>query len=317
MSPAENPEQIENDIQRTRAEMTDTIQAIERKLSPKTLMDNAMDTMRTSNMSAGRMADLVKENPFPMAMVGLGLGWLVINSLRGSQSSSQMEDYGHDYGETDYELQSAAATEGAYGSVYTEETAGYGAGAYTSEASGYEGYASARGRAGYGGDGGGRMQSTSRDYASRARETMSDYGEQAREGTRRVGERMSGMTRRMRDRASRMASQSGGMYRQHPLAGGMMALAIGAALGAMLPASRTERRMAREMHLRETGEEMWERTKEAAGHTAEVAREQAAEAVRKTKDAAKAEVNRQTGGEAGSGATSPGGASGTSSTSMH
>ncbi|MBY0430583.1 MAG: DUF3618 domain-containing protein, partial [Rhodospirillales bacterium] len=68
------PEEIQDDIERMRSEMTDTLHAIERKLSPRQMMEQAMDTMRDVNPT--RVMDAVRDYPVPLALIGLGLGWI-------------------------------------------------------------------------------------------------------------------------------------------------------------------------------------------------------------------------------------------------
>jgi len=91
-------EDIENEIEQTRHDMTDTLQAIERKLSPNRWMDEAMETMRNASLNQSRVMELVRDNPVPLALVGLGVGWLVLSSVRGARlDADRIEDAAEDW----------------------------------------------------------------------------------------------------------------------------------------------------------------------------------------------------------------------------
>lgn len=76
-------EEIQEKIERTRDEMASTLHAIERKLSPKQLMDQAVDTMKDFASDQTRVGAMVRENPVPLALLGIGIGWLAVSGLKG------------------------------------------------------------------------------------------------------------------------------------------------------------------------------------------------------------------------------------------
>jgi hypothetical protein len=160
-------EQIRANIERTRAEMSRTIDAIQERLSPQqiadqvrssvreqfedakntvrdatigkaeSLMRNAGDTMHDARYS---VTDTVRENPIPAAMVALGLGWLFMNrSTRPTRA--RIEQY------TRHRTDGYRGDMGYYGSdmdyrrdMYRGDMAYYGGQAGT-----YEGYSAPRG----------------------------------------------------------------------------------------------------------------------------------------------------------------------------
>jgi len=89
---------IESEIEQTRHDMSDTLQEIERKLSPNRWMDEAMETMRNASLNQSRVMELVRDNPVPLALVGLGIGWLVLSSVRGARpDADRVEDAVEDW----------------------------------------------------------------------------------------------------------------------------------------------------------------------------------------------------------------------------
>ena len=81
---APDPAQIERDIERTRADMTETIDALGARFQPSYLKEQAqeaiVDTARTAGTS---MMDTIKDNPIPAAMAGLSIAWLFANRSSG------------------------------------------------------------------------------------------------------------------------------------------------------------------------------------------------------------------------------------------
>lgn len=75
---------IEHDLMRTRARLDATIGELQQKLSPGELMDQAMTYFKESGgMELGqKFGQSVRDNPIPVAMIGVGLGWLVVAGSR-------------------------------------------------------------------------------------------------------------------------------------------------------------------------------------------------------------------------------------------
>ncbi|MGP1397956.1 MAG: DUF3618 domain-containing protein [Inquilinaceae bacterium] len=85
------PEEIERDIDRTRAHMDSTISQIQDKLSPGQLMDEALNYFQDGPGEFGRnLGRAVRDNPMPVALLGLGAAWLMI-----SGSSRRDDDYAY------------------------------------------------------------------------------------------------------------------------------------------------------------------------------------------------------------------------------
>ena len=78
-------ERIEREIARNRAEMSETIDALERRLSPGELFDELWTRMRGGETGAN-VSETIRDHPVPLAMMGLGLGWLAIEKATQSRS---------------------------------------------------------------------------------------------------------------------------------------------------------------------------------------------------------------------------------------
>jgi hypothetical protein len=91
MNDNRRPEEIERDIERTRAEVSATIDAIQSKLTPGQLMDQAIGYLRTSlPADFGRnLSEAARNNPIPVALIGIGIAWMAISGRQGSMGRAQ------------------------------------------------------------------------------------------------------------------------------------------------------------------------------------------------------------------------------------
>jgi ElaB/YqjD/DUF883 family membrane-anchored ribosome-binding protein len=118
----ERTSQIRSEIEETRVEMSETIDAIQNKLTPRNIVANATDrvkaaaTERVRDMAdtasqtaqqamdftrdaASGVTDRVRENPLPLALIGLGAAWL----LARQNATPRRGSYGMRRGEREYE----------------------------------------------------------------------------------------------------------------------------------------------------------------------------------------------------------------------
>ena len=112
---SDDPAQIRADIDETRAEMSETIDELAQRLDPDRLKAEAktvardatighaeamLDTAQERTKEVGNtLMDTVKRNPFPVALIGIGAGWLVMS---GRDSGKSRRDYDDDYRQTYY-----------------------------------------------------------------------------------------------------------------------------------------------------------------------------------------------------------------------
>jgi ElaB/YqjD/DUF883 family membrane-anchored ribosome-binding protein len=78
------PEEIEAEIARTRGDMDATLTAIEQRLTPGQLVDQGIDYLRNSgaNEFVHNLGGSVKNNPLPVALMGIGIAWLMATGNR-------------------------------------------------------------------------------------------------------------------------------------------------------------------------------------------------------------------------------------------
>jgi hypothetical protein len=79
------PERIEREIEQTRRNTAATLAAIEDRLAPGRLVDDAWNYLRNSGQGqtfVSNLSSTVRDNPIPVALLAISLAWLAIVSSR-------------------------------------------------------------------------------------------------------------------------------------------------------------------------------------------------------------------------------------------
>src|SRR5688572_10976855 len=104
-----DPEVIRAQIEQTRANMTRTVNSIQEKLAPERLAQQAKDSIREAtigkveemadtarrkaNSWTSSLTETIKQNPVPAAMIGIGLGWLLMKGSNGEVKRNEYHYY--------------------------------------------------------------------------------------------------------------------------------------------------------------------------------------------------------------------------------
>lgn len=288
--------ELEHEAERVRADMAETAATLREKMSPSQLMDEVAGYFRNGDASTlvQNVKTQVRDNPLALGLIGAGLAWLMAG--RGVRAAAQdyyyrrTEDmgretsdysgaYGADFDSTYPERSRLSGSEGlttsSYGSTRTDMSeSGHGSGSDES-----------------GSESGGLRQgisdtlSAARDRASSAAESIQSaagsLGDSARDMLRGASDRASGMTHSLRDRTGHLAGQTRRTFldtlEREPLIIGAIGLAVGAAVGAMLPSTRYEEELVGDQR---------EQLKRKAGEAVRYGIEEAKEVAREVSDAA-------------------------------
>jgi ElaB/YqjD/DUF883 family membrane-anchored ribosome-binding protein len=237
-----NTEQLRADIEDTRADMSQTINEIQERLSPEHLVGQVKETVREATIGkvekvmssvgetisevaeparemAGRAGNAIKEvgttvadtiykNPIPLALIGLGVGMLVMRNFGGQSYSTSSRKLSQGR-RSNYELGDVGQAR------QTQQSTG------TSTLN--------------------QVKETASDLASRSTDALSNLGTKAKNSATAVGTRFERM------------------MHENPLAVGAVAVAAGTAIGLALPSTRFESE-----HIGETGEKLVERVEDIA-----------------------------------------------------
>lgn len=207
------PQEIEREIERTRSEMSGTLHEIQRRLSPERLVDDGLRYLRQGGPArfAVNLGETAVREPVPLALIGVGVAWLMFSSYRGNgRYSTSVTGYAPDQ-------QEPTALDKATGTWDRASEAWDKASGKASDAA-----AKISGTAAAARDQVASLAGTTRELAHSTREQARHYSETAQHQARRVREK----TREI--------------VEEQPLVLGVLGLAVGAALGAFLPSTRRE-----------------------------------------------------------------------------
>lgn len=250
--------EVEAEVEASRDDLDRNVEALKQKMTPGQLFDEAARMMGGAGHEVGaRFAEQAKANPMPLAVMGLGLAWLMMSNNR--------------------------ATAGYASPGYVGEPRSFGATPFE-EASSHGGAgAELRDKAHMVGEKAHGMVAGVQDRVSGMRSAAAD-------ASRSAGEGMSSMAASARDRVSQTGREAQRTFLDaldsEPLLIAGLGLVVGAAIGAALPATRVENRM-----MGDTRDRMLVRGKELA----EVGMEKAGAAAQATYGAVKAELSTDDG----------------------
>lgn len=250
-------DEIERDIATERAEMSDTFRDLQNKFSVETIVNDIGDMVRDQGGEIGRrVSQTVGRNPAAVAVIGVGLAWLFLGKDRSdgghaegrrSRHRSRHEgDHGWSHG--------GHATEGEpswYGNVHASpdrRAQGRGAGhdgQYAGQGNSSGGVMGrvrdAADTAGHAiSEAAGSWHDKTSDLTARLSHDLEDLSEEARSrvvAARRAAHDARVSSEAMMHTGMRRASN---VFEDQPLVVGALALAVGAAFGAMLPHTKLE-----------------------------------------------------------------------------
>jgi gas vesicle protein len=267
-----SPEQIEADLAKTRAGIGEILDAIERRLAPRHLLGKGIDMVKdTMSRDDGGLGDMLRSHPVPLALIGMGVGWL----LTSSTARGRLAEYGGAVKErVAGATHTASGRAGELAGQLRHKMADWRGAAESSAAARYPtesaGYAYARQKSGEALDkasdavaeAGGKLG----DTIERGKQAGAAAWEQARSHAKDTGPHFSRVDDRFSD-----------LMQEHPLAVGALSFLAGAVIALLLPKSGVEERAAGDSgdalreHAADLGRTAAERARDVAERTADAA----------------------------------------------
>lgn len=317
-----SPEEIESDIERTRADFSSTIDAIQQKLTPSELKNQAVDYALSTTpgaVSVG-LVNMVRENPIPVAMIGIGFAWLLAASRqpttyvagtrrrigrRGTAypdmetstydstfdtTTGSVRSRGVSVGRTSYST-GRGTGDGMLSRAMSKvsETAQTLRSKASDTAQGLKSRASetAQGLKSKAGDVSQRLSSTASDVSGRAQYAGQNARSRLQETAQTSQARLSEMGEMSKTQYYRAKDSVSHVIDEQPLIVGALGIALGAALGATLPSTRRENEL-----LGQTRDNLLNKVKETAMEQAEAVRQTAMQSAQRVAQVAKEEAVR-------------------------
>ena len=250
---AKSAAEIELEVNASRARVEQTLDQLQDRLSPGQLIDQAVTYFRDGGGGefTRNLGESVKQNPLPVALVAVGVGWMMLAGQHTGRNGDAVPDRDDDHDADGHYVGLAEPYQ-----TYSEP------------------YGAAAGTAGGVGDTLDALGEQAREMSDEARKRMVRASKDAADRARDVRERA-------RHRGRRVKQSVLQTINEQPLILAAIGLAIGAALGAAVPPTEAEDRLmgeARDEALRrakEVGREQAEKARHAADTIVAAAREEA------------------------------------------
>jgi gas vesicle protein len=273
--------QIQADIDRTRAHMDRTFDALESKLTPGQLLSEGWGLLKGgSGAGARKLFEVAREHPLPAAVIGLGLGILVLDMNRQDRErQGDGRGYAYGYGRGRDGRYGAGSPD--YPSTRDAHQRGQGRSGFAAAAGGVSDLADqAKDKMGDLADQAkgalGEAKEKASDLAGQAADKMSDLSDSVREQASELGERVQRGARK-----ARLGFWQ--LMEERPLVVGATVLAAGLLIGLSIPATEAEDELLGETRdqlldrAQEGAREMLDKGKQVAGTVADRAKQVAEE----------------------------------------
>jgi hypothetical protein len=250
-----DPATLEREINQTRAQMDQTLGALEQRFSPGQLLDQALGLVKEHGGDfASNLNNSIKQNPVPVVLTAVGIAWMMMSSNRPPESATYVDDTDYEPLDTRYEYEPMENFEGDD----SEHTGGV-----------REKMSEAGERLKAGTEATRRKLASSTDATRRKLARSKDA---MASGISRTAETAQAQAQRARHGFNQLLEEQ-------PLILGALGIALGAAIGAALPTTEQENRLlgpARDQAmstLKQKGAESYERVKDTVEQVAEDAKE--------------------------------------------
>jgi gas vesicle protein len=257
-SDEDETEIIAADIRITQERLGDTVEEIGERFNPTRLKEELKSDIRDATIGkvenmAQQTADMVsdaqrslmqsiRENPIPVVMVGLGLGWMILNASTRKKrmgESSQYDDYQRRGARSMYDDQQGDG----WSSMHYDDQQGMD---YDRQQSGTMD----------------RARNKASDVVDSVKQKTSQIADETQRKASEVGERAEEMANRVADQARTQTRRVERAFQDNPLVIGAAALALGLAAGLAIPSTETENEL-----VGETRDELVDKVRDVAEDT--------------------------------------------------
>lgn len=223
-------DKIEQDIDRSRTALNDTIERLGGKLSPGQMVDEALGLAQgqlghlTSNL--GKQ---VRDNPIPLLLIGAGIGLLVLNGRKHDEPRLSEDDWRaeHHFRKVEHARSSTRRNESESDDAYKARLHDTHANALNIKQMTGEAYDAFQAR----------VTRTVEGLERRAMSVRDAVGD----GVSKAGAYVGEQAKHVGEIAGNAKHQAVDFYDQNPLAAGAIGIAIGALIGTLAPLSALER----------------------------------------------------------------------------
>ncbi|MFC7478675.1 DUF3618 domain-containing protein, partial [Dankookia sp. GCM10030260] len=253
--------EIEREVEQTRAGLTNTLDELRERASPGQLFEQALDYARSSggNEFVRNLGTSVRDNPLPLLLIGAGIGWLMMSggNRSGGPTPSRTASPNRSAGTGRTRVR-------VYGGGVEPEDS------MTGRASAAVGAA----RDSVAGTADQAKEKVGQAYDS-VTDVVSSVTDSVRDAATSITDQVTGSGQDVQAQASELSEQTRQgvtwLMQEQPLVLGAIGVALGAAVGALLPGTEVEDRLMGETRdavadrVQTTAQHGYERLKDTAG----------------------------------------------------
>ncbi|TDH60559.1 DUF3618 domain-containing protein [Dankookia rubra] len=253
--------EIEREVEQTRAGLTSTLDELRERASPGQLFEQAVDYVRSSggNEFVRNLGTSVRDNPLPLLLIGAGIGWLMMSGSgrQGGTAPSMAASPDRTIGAGSTRVRVYGGDAGSGGSMAGRASEAVGAAR--------DSVAGAADQA---------IEKAGQAYRS-VGDAVGAVADSLRGATASVTDQVAGSGQAVQARAGELGDQARQgatwLMREQPLVLGAIGVALGAAVGALLPGTEAEDRLMGETRdavadrVQASAEQGYERLKDTAG----------------------------------------------------
>ncbi len=273
-----DPATLEREIDQTRADMDQTLGALERKFSPGQLLDQAMGLVKENGGEfVTNLGQSIRDNPMPALVTAVGLAWMVASSNR--PRSSTAVDFNDSY-ELERDIDGAEFDE-------TNDDQGLLSNV------GERAKASVEGAVAVAGQGVRAVAEGAREKLARSRQKLTRSRGAVESGMRTTTDTAQAQAQRVREGFNTLLTEQ-------PLVVGALGIAVGALIGAALPTTEQEDRLLGPIRdktlseVKERGAESYNQVRESVSRVGEEAKQAISQSVSQASGSNAARENRST-----------------------
>jgi ElaB/YqjD/DUF883 family membrane-anchored ribosome-binding protein len=316
-------EQLERETEQTRTQIANTLDELRACMTPGHVLDQLAD--RVSDGATAAFAQNLKHqtvnNPLPVVLIGAGLAWLMLGP-RGSSAGDFMRGTADHLRNATNEAtdtmrsatDAAGRTPSDKSTEWSDKASRLGKDTGASLSSATERAKQAAAETGTSAlDSAGSMAKSAQETTARTADSIRDTAgsmadsvqrsaseryDAIADGARRTASSLSESTKAARQRTLQTGSAFVDLCREQPLIVTGLGIAVGAMIGALLPATETEDRLMGETSDRvkdraqDLASEQYENAKEVGEHALKTAQDQAVKATKQQEGGSEDAVNR-------------------------
>jgi ElaB/YqjD/DUF883 family membrane-anchored ribosome-binding protein len=223
-------DKIEQDINRSRTALNDTIERLGGKLSPGQIVDEALGIAQgqfgqlTSNL--GRQ---VRDNPIPLLLIGAGIGMMVLNARKDHAQQLSEDDWRaeHHFRKVEHARSSSPRIDNETDDAWSNRL--------------HEAHASALNHKQHAGEAIDAFKARVTRTVEGLERRAANVRDSVQAGFSKAGTFVGDQAKNVGAMAADARDQAGAFYNDNPLAAGAIGVAIGALIGSITPLSSVER----------------------------------------------------------------------------